>query len=182
MAGTNYVWDLGFDFNEVQKTDSLSFLRNGIVQMGLRNVPGSPFTLLVDDTLAFNVFNLTQGATSTSHKVLRVSLKFSNGGDSNGSSSPPSSPYAGDSLIQGDTFGTPNMGSSAIFSATALTVTGTNPLSIQFPFWTVPVPFQVVNAGTFLFTATVTAVNANDPNAIDRVFSDDPEMIVGSTE
>ncbi len=158
MANT-YFWDLGFDFNAVQKTNTTSYLQNGLMLNGLSAFPRD---IKEDDIIHFNAFNLTTGASTTDGTtIIASSFNFINA-----------------LVTQADT--TP-FASQAIATTTGAPA-GTSvsiPLSptVPVPFWTLATQ-TMVNPGSFLFTVALIVQRTGGTNNV-RMFVVDPEMIVG---
>src|SRR5215218_1783250 len=151
-----YFWDLGFDFATVQRSNTLSFLQNGFVLAGL---PAIPKNIKLGDTVNFNVFNLTAGATlGDGTNILLASLHFTNAVVGQSAVSP-----FNDSIVQAALGTATTAANSFIFGATT-----------NFPRWTISSQIMT-NQGNFLFTAALIVQMKSGV----RAFVVDPEMIVG---
>jgi hypothetical protein len=178
MAKT-FVWDLGFDFNEVQKSDTLSYLQNGLVLIQSSdkgNVPATPVNLVQGDFVKFNAFNVTDPSTGD-YEIAGGEITFKSASTTQAAASPFNNPDGSfQTKIQiAPQAPTTIKGASIIFGGTqapdALT-----PDQPTFPKWPLVSPQTVANNGRFLMTA---ALIVKGPSGLPRTFVVDPEMIVG---
>jgi hypothetical protein len=162
-----YTWDLGFDLTEIEDNHFLSVLQNGSQLNGapttpLGATPSSSAGFNINDTIAFNIFNLTPGAVINDNTtILRTKLFFKMARvDPTGTTG--LIPFASQPPLQ---TGLPDTtGPSTIFG------------NSNFPRWTGP-PQTITTNGHFLFTAAVMVQGPGTNNI--RNFVVDPEMIVG---
>lgn len=153
-----FYWDLGFDFAAVQKKNTLSYLQNGLVLNGASAFPNKVNT---GDTIIFNLFNLTSGATQgDGTKIHHALLSFTHAVTGQTATTPFAS-----ATFQSEPGPSSTLAHSVIFGG---------PIK-DFPRWTIAT-HAVANTGSFLFTAAV-VVQAG--NAV-RTFVVDPEMIIGT--
>ena len=164
MAST-YAWDLGFDFNAVPYPagSTTRFLANGFVavQQG-GNTTASRARLLVNDSIGFNAFNITDPLPAGAFYIQSGAITISKADPSQ-----PDSPFvdSGGNPITSITIPTlaaPGMGFSTIFPGT-------------LPFYACVTPQQLTQAGRFLVSLMLTV---QGPSGGPITFRVDPEMIV----
>lgn len=178
-----YFWDLGFDFNAVQNNGT-SYLQNGFVLLnaGIKsaatNVPATPVNLSANDTVSFNVFNVTSQPTGT-FTVNSGNATFQN---ADSTTSATQSPFSGSTSFSifptGTTFPLSSTlsGPSVIFSG--IQANNTSATQSTFPVYS-GAQFTVENNGSFLMQATVVVTQTSASGTSQRTFTVDPEMIIG---
>jgi hypothetical protein len=178
-----YVWDLGFDCNAFQNPHRSNqiYLQNGFVSLlsngtmpafpvnletetSPRKLPGNP-----GDFVGFNVFNLTNGASLSSHGLVSATIDIIDA-----ASGQPSSPFGGPisiTPIGQQPLQANHTSTSAIFSGGQGTV---------FPSWVLAPATALANNGMFLITIQLRVQSLTVPGAEPLTFVVDPEMVVGS--
>lgn len=183
----NCFWDFGFDINAVQKPNTLSFLQNGFAALGtqLGNVPSSPTFLVQNDTITFNLFDVTDGATASGYTPISAKITITNAQSGQQGSNPFGN---GPFTLAGQSALTPTTANgSTVFqidkaplAASAFKNTSVIfGLNTQFSAWTIlPALPIAITTGSFLFTVAVVVQN---PAGVQRTFVVDPEMIFGGS-
>lgn len=186
-----YYWDLAFNWNAAEESNTQSALQCGLVLEGNPNfragMPGSSVSLDIGDTIGFSVFNVTSGAGLAGYSLLSGLMTFTNGNAQAGDDFPFNSaapvplgnettvmPVVGQSSV---TVSTPSFGPASYFALSAYF--SFPEFSSTFPSWQLVSPqWAVSNNGNFYFSAALTI---QGPNGDQRTFYTDPEMIVGGT-
>lgn len=154
---SNYCFDFGFDWNASPNEDNILPLKFGLVDITTANHTAIPldnnaYYFDVGDTFEVNVWNLTVNTPQL--QSFWGSLSFSG-----------ASPIAETSVA---------LASWSYWTGTS-TVFGGEDLSA----WNACFPQNVINAGTFQFTASI-SVSTPAPVST-KTFAIDPEMIVQAT-
>ena len=178
MANT-FEWHLGFDFDslplphEDDPNNNLFYIQNGFVKITSTDaVPGTPFVLNRDDTISFKVFNLTNGATTSSDfSITNGEIAFQKAITTDSSQAPfDDLPLNSDGhpAITISSFPQTEVNSekSAIFSP-----------DVEIPAWDITDSKTVEHDGKFFFTVKLTI---QGPDEESREFRVDPEMVVGT--
>jgi hypothetical protein len=162
---TAYVFDIGFDWNgsTCQETGK-PYLDCGFVPYATQTGPERG--LQVGDTIGFNGFNKTSGATlatANSYQITGGTISFQAENTTQAIQSP----------FEITTFDISNLGQA--------TRTGPSQffgMNTQFPcWWPVLAPQSIVNNGSFQFSVSLTV---QGPDGSTKTFlCPDPEMIVG---
>jgi hypothetical protein len=162
----NYVWELGIDWDAVE-TAGVSYLRGGLVGSG-GPLPGTA-PVLINDTIVFKIFDVT---SSGGPKVAGIG----------------SFVILTQRAVEEQKWG---KGLSSLQPAVTITSDPPTPVSMVFPnfssSWiydavTVAIPVeqgQPPSAGSFLRFLLTTQVQAIGLDGAVRLFSHDPEMVVG---
>lgn len=187
FTSNTYFWDFGFDITAVQGPNNQSFLQNGFAALGtpIGNVPSSPAYLVQNNTVTFNLFDVTNGATASGYKPISAKITFSNAQANQEASNPfgaGSITLADQSVITPQTSDGSTVfqiGQSPLAAAAFTNSSVIFGLNTQFKGWTILPALPIVAAtGRFLFTITVCVQNSD---GVQRTFVVDPEMIFGGS-
>lgn len=169
MADT-FVWDLGFDFNAIQASDTQSYLQSGLVRLSDGQLALQSLT--IGELIRFNVYNVTSGATLSDYSISGAEITFTNALKGNESNPCPFDSSA--QVVTGGGFGRITIGPLGLTTSKGQsTIFGPN-----LPLWSnlVGVDLPVKNKGKFLMTIALIVQGAS---GLPRTFVVDPEMIVG---
>jgi len=193
-----YIWDLGFDFNASPdpQNSNLPDLQNNMALMAgdVGIDVGNPQDLFLNDTISFNAFNLTSGASTQGYSIMSCTFIFNQGATNN----PSNTPYPFDQSVAifagGDnsaalpvtaaigqnsaTIPIPELGQTTYESPSFIFTS-----SPEFPRWVIiPTHLPLATTGKFSFTILLTVQGPPDSsgNTTTMVFRVDPEMVVSS--
>jgi hypothetical protein len=158
MSTTNYVWELGIDWNAIE-TEGKSYMRQGFVNQGAIVSP----ILKKDDTITFRIFDVT-GDSLQQVAGIGSFVIFPKAADNDQAINDPFD------NVQPTIVSTVNSGSPGNLSSTAF--------GVSLASWTYsPVTVVTDTPGRFLLSFQAQA--RGPAVGTSRVFGHDPEMIVG---